>query len=578
MNPVTKVVAASALAVTAAPAAAQEVAGDWSGVLQVGATPLRIVIHLEHGPDGTLSGTMDSPDQGATGIPLANVTAADAKLGFDVPVISGRYEATWNAESESWEGEWSQSGASFALDLSRGDAPPPQPLPADWQLPSDAELEALIDARIAPREGQGIVIGVLGPDGKRLVGKGPAGGENFEGETVFEIGSISKVFTSMILADMVVNGEVALDDPAQKYLPEGATMPTRGGKEITLADLATHHSGLPRLPENMPYGDPQDPYADYTEAMLLEFLSTHELRNDIGAQWDYSNLGMGLLGYLLGRASGKDYETLVRERITGPLGMDDTAVTLTPALEERFAPGRDAFTRPTKPWNLSVLVGAGGIRSTVEDLLTFAAAVLDPDSPIAPATELMLSVRRPGPTPTAEQALGWQIAHPEPGREVIMHNGGTGGYASALALEPAKNRAAAVLTNTAAEPATTDLALHALIGSPVAPTPPLPSAPPAPVERTAVTLPVEELDRVVGRYEFAPGVVFEVTREGDQLRAQRQGAAVGPVLPIFPEAPLKFFWRAVNGQVVFTTDASGAMTGAEATFDGQKLTGRKLEP
>src|SRR5690606_17265741 len=185
---------------------------------------------------------------------------------------------------------------------------------------------------------------------------------------------ISKVFTALLLADMASKGEVSLDDPAEKFLPEGATIPERGGKKITLAHLSTHTSGLPRLADNMPFADPEDPYADYTEAMMLAFLAQYELTRDIGEQWEYSNLGVGLLGYLLGRAAGSDYETLLRERITGPLGMTDTAITLSAEQEARFAPGLDIYMQPARPWHLNVLAGAGGIRSTANDMLEFASA------------------------------------------------------------------------------------------------------------------------------------------------------------------------------------------------------------
>src|SRR5690606_15911585 len=180
----------------------------------------------------------------------------------------------------------------------------PEPLPANWEIPADAEIESLIAARIAPRAGQGLVLGVIEPEGRRVVAGGPQGAAGFDGDTVFEIGSISKVFTAMILADMAAKGEVSLDDPAEKFLPAGATMPSRGGRRITLADLSTHVSALPRLPDNLAYGDAADPYADYTEALLLEFLADHQLTRDIGSQAEYSNLAVGLLGYLLGRAAG----------------------------------------------------------------------------------------------------------------------------------------------------------------------------------------------------------------------------------------------------------------------------------
>jgi CubicO group peptidase (beta-lactamase class C family) len=565
------------------PAAAQSPIGDWIGTLDAGGTKLRLAVHIQRGPDGNLAGTLDSLDQRAFGVPLGSIVVEGSRLTFSVPVISGGYVGDWDEATMGWRGSWTQGGVSLSLALAPGGPPPeepraPEPLPANWEMPSSAEIASAIAARNAPRRGQGIVVGVLDAAGRRVVTGGPEGGTAFDGDTVFEIGSISKVFTALLLADMVNKGEVALEDPAEKYLPEGARMPGRGGRKITLRDLSTHVSGLPRVPDNMPYGDPADPYADYTEAMMLAFLDRYELTRDIGAQAEYSNLGVGLLGYLLGRAAGRDYEALLRERITGPLGMADTSVTLSAGQQARFAPGFDTFMQPAKPWRLPALVGAGGIRSTADDMLKFAAAALDPQSPIGPAMATALATRVDSGSPNTEQALGWQVWHPEPERTVVMHNGGTGGFRSALALEPDKRRAAVVLINSAVEPSATDLALHLLVGLPAAPTPPVPPPPPPPVARTEVTLPVAELDRVVGRYEFAPGVIFNVTREGTVLQAQRQGSATGPVLPIFAEAPLRFFWRAVNGAIEFTTDADGRVTGAVATFDGQTLTGKRLEP
>jgi D-alanyl-D-alanine-carboxypeptidase/D-alanyl-D-alanine-endopeptidase len=556
------------------PAAAQEAAGDWAGVLEVTeSVRLPLVVHIGRDDAGALSGTLDSPSQGAVGLPLAEIAAAEGRLAFKVPAVGGEYAGTWDAVSKSWKGEWSQGGGRLPLELAV--PPPPPPLPANWTPPADDRIEALIAERLAPRAGQGLVVGVLEPVGRRVLAGGPAGGAAFDGDTLFEIGSISKVFTALILADMVNKGEVSLDDPAEKFLPPGATMPERGRK-ITLADLASHTSSLPRLPDDMPFADPEDPYADYTEAMLLEFLAGHALTRAVGERWDYSNLGVGLLGYLLGRAVGSDYETLLRERITGPLGMADTAVSLTADQQARFAPALDMYLRPAKPWRLPAFAGAGAIRSTADDMLKFAAAALDPASPIGPAMKTALSVRRDIPGSTAEQALGWVVAHHEPGREVLMHNGGTGGFRSGLVIEPSKRTAVVALANSAAEPAATDLALHVLIGSPAAPTPPVPPPPPAPpVEQAATTLPAAELDRVAGRYELAPSVVLTIARQGDGLTAQLPGQ---PAFPIFAEAPLRFFWRVVNAQVEFTTDASGKVTGGTFEQDGRRIPLKRLDP
>ncbi len=306
---------------------------------------------------------------------------------------------------------------------------------------------------------------------------------------------------------------------------------------------------------------------------MLQFLGRYELPRDIGSKSEYSNFAVGLLGYLLGRAAHSDYETLLRERITGPLRMKDTSVTLSAGQQARFVPGHDEYMRPAKPWTLPALMGAGGIRSTADDMLKFAAAVLDPQSPIAPAMKVALAAPLKTDNPRLEQALGWQVVHPEPGRTVLMHNGGTGGYRSALVLEPVRGTAAVVLANSAAEPSATDLAVHVLVGSPFAPTPPLPPAPAPQVARAEVALSATELDRVVGRYNFGAGVEFSIVRDGDTLKAQRLGIEGAPALPIYAEAPLSFFWKAVDAQLRFTADASGAVTGAEFAQGEMKLSG-----
>lgn len=571
--------ALAALAIVA-PATAQEAAGNWVGIIEPApGSRLPLVLHVERDDAGTLSGTVDSPLQGVQGLPLAELMVEAGILSFTVPTIGGSYRGEWDEDAKAWNGEWSQAGQRWPVSFAV--LPPPQALPADWQLPPDAEIGKLIAARNAPRAGQGIVVGVLGPDGPRIVAGGSGAGAGVDAGTLFEIGSITKVFTGLILADMVNKGEVSLDDPAAKYLPPGHRMPKRGERQITLRDLSTHRSGLPRMADDMrPVSDPDGPFVDYTEERLLAFLDRYELTRDIGAQWEYSNLGVGLLGYLLARAVGIDYETLLRERITGPLDMNDTMITLPPSHAARLAAPFDPYMQPVRPWDIWVLTGAGGMRSSVADMLKFAAAALDPNSPIAPAMKTALSVRVPAGNPRAEQALGWSAIHPEAGREVLLHDGGTGGFRSVLALEPSTGRAVVALINSAVEPGAVDLGLHLLIGSPVGPTPPVPPAPPPPVERIEISLPAAELDRVAGRYDFGDGFVIAVTREGGTLRVQREDMPGSPTLPIYPEAPLAFFWKAVDAQIRFTTDpdAGGAVTGAELSQGGASFTGKRLDP
>jgi CubicO group peptidase (beta-lactamase class C family) len=446
----------------------------------------------------------------------------------------------------------------------------------DWRLPSDDEIRGLIAARNAPRPGQGIVIGILGPEAERIVAGGTGAGAGFDSATLFEIGSITKVFTALLFADMANKGEVSLDDPAAKYLPAGHRMPERGGRPITLTDLATHRSGLPRMADDMwAVSHPDGQFADYTEERLLAFLDRHQLAREPGAQFEYSNLGMGLVGYLLTRAADSDYETLVRTRITGPLGMNDTMITMPPSHAARLAAPFDAYMRPVKPIDMAALAGAGAIRSTVADMLIFARALLDAASPVTPALKTALSVRTPGEN-RFEQALGWVVRR-LPGRELLMHNGVSYGFSSILILEPAKGRAVVALVNSAAEPGPEDLAFNIVGGQQVQPTPAVPPAPPPFVPRTAISLPVTELDKVAGRYDFGPGFVVAITRDGGYLYAQRDGVPGAPRLQIAPEAPLAFFWKALDAQIRFTTDASGMVTGAVVT-QGKQMVGRRVAP
>lgn len=470
----TYVLALFGLTLLAVPGLAQVGRGDWEGTLEVSPSArLKLAVHIAPGSDGKLQGTLDSPDQGAFGIPLADVVDTGGKLSFGVPAVGGTYEGQWNGTTKGWDGTWRQSGMSWPLALKPAPPAPPRApvsLPANWVLPGDAALATLIDTRIAGRPGEGIVIGVIDESGPRIVGRGPAGARAFDGNTMFEIGSMTKVFTSLLLADMVRHGEVSLDDPAVRYLSAGAKMPERGGRQITLRDLATHRSGLPRLPANMPFGDMANPYADYTEAMLLDFLRGHTLTRDIGSQYEYSNLGAGLLGYLLARRAGTDYETLVKQRILIPLRMHDTTITLGASQAARFAQGHDATLQPVRAWDLPVLAGAGALRSTASDMLIFLSAATGlKQTPLAPAFALMLAERLPGAGAGIETGLAWMIAK-TPSGELVFHDGGTAGFRTTMAFDPGKKRAVVVLTNAAAEPSSNDLAIHVLIGLPPTPT------------------------------------------------------------------------------------------------------------
>src|SRR5262245_44928996 len=202
------------------------------------------------------------------------------------------------------------------------------------QLPSDTEIRKILSDRIgAENAGLAMVVGVIDANGRRVISYGSLAKENNrrpDGDTVFEIGSMTKVFTSLVLVEMARRGEVAVDDPVSKYLPASVKLPDRNGQKITLADLSTHRSGLPRMPSNFNPKDASNPYVDYTVQQLYDFLSGYKLGRDIGVQYEYSNLGAGLLGQALALRAGMSYESLVRARICDPLSMSDTRMTLSP--------------------------------------------------------------------------------------------------------------------------------------------------------------------------------------------------------------------------------------------------------
>ena len=217
-------------------------------------------------------------------------------------------------------------------------------MPAVVAAPTDAEVHQILVDRIdIYKKSTGIVVGVLTPQGSRVVACGTFDDDQDKrvpsAESVYEIGSNSKVFTSLLLMDMVQRGEVKLDDPVSKYLPKTVHMPARNGKEITLLDLAMHVSGLPRMPSNFAPKDPDNPYADYTVQQMYDFLSSYQLTRDIGEKYEYSNLAVGLLGNTLALRAGTDYETLLRTRILQPLGMSSTGIVLTSDMRARLVPG-----------------------------------------------------------------------------------------------------------------------------------------------------------------------------------------------------------------------------------------------
>ena len=436
-------------------------------------------------------------------------------------------------------------------------------LPA--QVPSDSAIRAIITVRVDAGRFAGVAIGVVGKDGaRRTVAYGPnAGVQPFDAGTVFEIGSITKTFTTAILADMVKRGEVSLSDPVAKLLPPGTVAPSRDGREITLLDLATQSSGLPSVPSNFAPKDRANPWADYSSQQLYDYLKSYQLTRGIGEKYEYSNVGMGLLGFALAQRAGMSYEDLVTARVLTPLKMADTRITLTVALQRRLAPGHGPDGSVVKNWDLTTLAGAGAIRSTVNDMLTYIRANADSTStPLGATLAMTHGERHAAGSPMVTIGLGWHRLRTPAGNWIVWHNGGTGGYRTFTGYSEKTGEGIVVLANSAN--GVDDLGFHLLD----------PSFPlsPVPKKRAEVQLPEATLERYVGTFALAPTFAIAITRDGAQLFLQATGQ---PRFPLFAEKEDEFFLKVVDAQVTFTKDITGVVTGLVLHQNGAHQPARK---
>ena len=331
-----------------------------------------------------------------------------------------------------------------------------RPGPARTQdSPAGALAERLAPLLDAAPEATGTALAAVRAGRRLLLCGGEtarAGGRPVDADTRFEIGSVSKTFTALLLAEAVVRGEVRYDDPIAWYLPAGSAPAHRSGEPITLLHLATHTAGLPRLPSGfLATALPAwwtTPYAGYSEARLLGSLGSTRVRARPGSRMRYSNLGVGLLGQLLARAAGTDYPELLDARVCRPLGLTRTGCDPGPGQATGYSRGR-----PRPPWLIPALPGAGAVRSSARDLLRYLEALLDPDRARALAPALA-EVRRPRlrlPRTGDGLCLVWNL-RPRPGHDLLSHSGGTRGFTVFVGFCPQTRTALAALTNTTPSP------------------------------------------------------------------------------------------------------------------------------
>ena len=391
--------------------------------------------------------------------------------------------------------------------------------------------------------------------GVMKVGENKAVDEN----TLFEIGSITKVFTALTMARMAEQGQIKLDDSYRNLLPQ-APLPKGADREITLTDLASQTSGLPRLPDNFKPADMGNPYADYSAEQLWDFLGHYTLTRPVGSKYEYSNLGFGLLGQALSSKAGKTYETLVSEQVINPLGLHDTGITLARNQLMRFASGHTGRI-PVPYWDLPTLAGAGALRSSAADMVTFISAAMGAKAtPLAKAFTQTETPRAETGAPGLKIGLGWHLLTVDK-NQVIFHDGGTGGFLSFVGFDPAQKKGVVGLANSSTFPVN-ELALHVILPSTTMPTP-----------RVEISISEAEMDKLIGNYYFKDiGLKANIRREGKKLMASFVGQ---PSVELHAATPLSFFLTETEANLEFLIDAKGNITGIKLTQAGQTFMGEK---
>jgi D-alanyl-D-alanine-carboxypeptidase/D-alanyl-D-alanine-endopeptidase len=435
---------------------------------------------------------------------------------------------------------------------------------------TEAAIKALLQICVdGQHRAPGIVVGVVDDHGTKIVGYGKRERDKpapVNGDTLFEIGSVTKVFTTLLMQDMADHKEVKLDDPIGKYLPQSVKTPTRDGKQITLLDLATHTSGLPDAPDNFHPSDGDDPWASYTVAQMYDFLSQYALTRAIGTTYEYSNVGMGLLGHILALKAGTSYESLLVGRVCDPLQMKSTRLTLNDEMKMRLAHGHAECGVPVVNWTSNALQGDGALFSSVNDMVKFLAANMGKlPSPLCTAMKKTQQPLRDA-VPFLKLGLGWHVCSALGVNGLVWHNGATGGYRSFIGFDPDTRRGAVVLANGASDIDDIGVYLTGTSGG-------LEEFE-TPRQREVARNDPAVFDRYVGRYKFkGTGDILTVTRNGNHLYATESGIRYR----VLPESESEFFFTAVDAQFSFVKDTKGDFTHVISHRDGKDEKGERIK-
>jgi CubicO group peptidase (beta-lactamase class C family) len=397
----------------------------------------------------------------------------------------------------------------------------------------------------------GYVVGLVDESGGRIVSYGSAtreGGRPVDGDTVFQVGSVTKVFTSLLLAEMAGRGEVRLDDPIALYLPAGIETPR--ARNITLLHLSRHTAGFMSFADEFGTADLDEPMAAQSNETLFAFLDKHPMRSTAGAHHTYSSYGVALLGELLARRAGADFESAVRTRIFEPLGMVRSGFALTPELRAAHATGHTSRGNPRRFVEASGMLGSGALRSTANDLVRFVQAHLGlRATTLGDALRATQQTRADRQRPDLPMGLGWFYAD-YPGTRVVWHGGSAPGFRAYVGMDLQRKRGVIVLANSDNDVA--NLGMHL-----VEPYVPLHSPEP-PREFKAIVAQPRLLDEYAGAYRIVePPGVLSFRRQGDGLLATSPHGT----WRFLAESDTSFFAEDMENWGTFTRDATGRVDG-----------------
>ena len=421
----------------------------------------------------------------------------------------------------------------------------------------------------------GIVVGMVDEHGASVVSYGKLDNgtdQGVDGNTVFELGSVTKTFTALLLQDMIERGEMKLDDPVAQYLPASVTLPTYNGKQITVFDLATQSSGFPHDPDNYDPKFADHPYEDYSVEKMYEYLSHYKLMWAPGSKYGYSNLGVGLLGHLMCLRAGTNYESLLRDRICRPLKMDSTGITLTPEMKARFVQPHNAPGYAVPSLNYVTMEGSGALRSTGNDMVKYMSACLGfPPGRIASLFEETRRVPYINQKKDWDVGLVWWLGEPLPGMKIVYHNGGTGGCSTFVGFDMVRRRGVVILSNWRGFNID-NVGLFLLEmewRSDHRPTE-------KPINKQILDSYVGQYQEPAGRAEASPTRdphTVGIRREGDRLVADGKGPTGLwniwlPKFPdeLLPESETSFFGRLGSCRITFSRGASNQVTGLTVRY------------